>query len=65
MDDLYASGTGTDGPEGHPDQKFCRCGEAWFEGGTLAFEKDGTINGAAGWWRCIGCGEPVPANEEV
>lgn len=59
-DDLYPSGTG-DGE--HPDQHFCACGGAWFEGAVLAFERDGSINGRTGFLRCIECGAPIPEFE--
>lgn len=59
-DDRIPSGLdGKDGPEGHPNQRFCECGEAWFEGALVAIEKDGKVNGLSGWLRCIGCGTPL------
>lgn len=61
LDDLYPSGIGNGepGPAGHPDQHFCVCGSAWFEGAVLAFERDGSINGRLGFLRCIECGAPI------
>lgn len=63
-EEWFASGNGSglDGPEGHPDQAFCPCGNAWFEGGLVAYdwhpETGWGINGVHGFLRCSECGEP-------
>lgn len=47
------------GKHGHPEQAFCLCGSAWFKA-TVAINHDGSVNGLAGPYTCIECGEQYP-----
>lgn len=44
---------------GHPMQAFCICGSSWFRA-SIAIQHDGSINGVAGPYTCIECGEQYP-----